>query len=134
MALLLRSQPQRESDFFVGALVGTLHDIFGMANNGVNSNLAATTTAAHYYYRLAPFPEQFLTSNLQRFEWKDIHIPHWPSFAAYNLERDNLLHSSLSRTSHGDRFELSVSKWSYHVLKLDGYSIAENRYVGAVIR
>ncbi|EIW63266.1 uncharacterized protein TRAVEDRAFT_17678 [Trametes versicolor FP-101664 SS1] len=126
MALLLRSQPQRESDFFVGALVGNLHDIFGLANNGVNSNLAASTTAAHYYYRLTPFPEQFLTSNLQRFEWKDIHIPHWPSLAAYNLERDHLLHSSLPRTAHGDRFQLSVSKWSHHVLKLKGYSIAEN--------
>lgn len=134
MALLLRSQPQRESDFFVGALVGNLHDIFGLANNGVNSNLAASTTAAHYYYRLTPFPEQFLTSNLQRFEWKDIHIPHWPSLAAYNLERDHLLHSSLPRTAHGDRFQLSVSKWSHHVLKLKGYSIAENWYVSAAVR
>ncbi|OJT07399.1 Vegetative incompatibility protein HET-E-1 [Trametes pubescens] len=132
MALLLRSQPQRESDFHVGAVVGNLRDILGLTSNGVNQNLAGAATVAHHYYRLAPFPDQLITTDLQRFKWMDIHIPHWPSFAAYNLERDHRIHSSLSSAAQGDRFQLSVSKWSYHVLKLDGYSITENSTNGDV--
>lgn len=131
MVLLIRSQPQQRWDYFVGVLVGELHELMGGTDN-INP-FPTTSTFSNHYYRMARLSLDRVKKFREQFSWEDIHVPHWPSLASYNLHRDVRYHTALrSTTSH--QLKLSISPWSHEVLKANGYHIAQDRCADAVVR
>ncbi|KAL1942859.1 hypothetical protein VTO73DRAFT_5099 [Trametes versicolor] len=114
MVLIIRAQPQQRWDYFVARSIPQNHHV------------------SRHYYRMARMSLDVVEKFAGKFSWEDIHVPHWPTLASYNLHRDVSLHKLL-RSTATKQFEVCISPWSREVLKAHGYGITQNCGGGSTI-
>lgn len=124
VALLLRSQSHRpEGEYFVGAVVGQLHDIIGAFDTIAPFSMTPASALSEHYFRMTSMSVDKLRSLAHMWRQPESYIPYWPSSASYNLQRDVHLHTALRSASSDEAFDLHIAAWSHDLLKACGYSI-----------